>query len=84
MMLKIETVSAGPSPGLRLVGRIRADELPALRSLIREHGATWVDLGEVALVDVDSVRFLVECEDGGIELIRCAPYIREWMRRERA
>jgi len=36
MTLKIETIS---SPGLRLIGRIRAEELPALRSLIREHGA---------------------------------------------
>ena len=39
--------------------------------------------GEVTLVDVTVVRFLVACEAEGIELVRCARYIREWMDRER-
>ncbi len=43
---------------------------------------TWVDLEEVSLVDVESVRFLVSCELAGVELQHCPPYVREWMSRE--
>ena len=43
----------------------------------------FLDLEEVTLVDVDVIRFLVVCEDEGIEVVRCSAYIREWMRRER-
>ncbi len=35
------------------------------------------------LVDVAVVRFLVACESDGVALVHCAPYIREWMGRER-
>ncbi len=42
-----------------------------------------LDLEEVTLVDVDVIRFLVVCEDKGIEVVHCSPYIRGWMRRER-
>ena len=41
-----------------------------------------MDLGEVTLVDVEVVRFLSECEDGGIVLVHCPPYVREWILRE--
>jgi hypothetical protein len=40
------------------------------------------DLDEVTLVDLAVVRFLVACESDGVALVRCAPYIREWMGRE--
>jgi hypothetical protein len=42
-----------------------------------------LDLDQVTLVDVWVVRFLIACEAEGIELLHCAPYIREWMHRER-
>jgi hypothetical protein len=40
-------------------------------------------LDEVTLVDVEVVRFLVRCEAAGGKVLHCAPYIREWMLRER-
>jgi hypothetical protein len=43
-----------------------------------------LDLSEVTLVDVGAIRFLINCEDEGIELVQCPPYVREWMLRERA
>ena len=43
-----------------------------------------LDLGEITLVDIAAVRFLLGCEDEGIQLIQCPPYVREWMLRERA
>jgi hypothetical protein len=42
-----------------------------------------LDLAEVDLVDLQSVRFLRDCQDQKIELRNCAPYILEWIRRER-
>ena len=46
--------------------------------------ASSFDLGEVTLVNVEVVRFLSECEDRGIVLVHCPPYVREWILRERA
>jgi len=42
-----------------------------------------LDLQEVTLVDVDVVRFLRVCEAGGMKIVHCSQYIREWMTRER-
>jgi len=81
--LKIETASDGHTTSLRLSGRIEAEYLDELEAHVRKHRPLLaLDLDEVALVDVAVVRFLVACEAQGIELRHCAPYIREWMRRE--
>lgn len=42
-----------------------------------------LDLGEITLVDITVVRFLISCENETVELVRCPPYVREWMLRER-
>ena len=42
-----------------------------------------MDLEEVDLVDVEGVRFLKACEAEEISVLRCLPYIREWVLRER-
>ena len=47
-------------------------------------GRKILDLSEVTLVDLDTVRFLISCEDEGVELVQCPPYVREWILRERA
>jgi hypothetical protein len=41
------------------------------------------DLGEVTLVNVEVIRFLSDCEDEGVVLVHCPPYVREWILRER-
>ena len=41
------------------------------------------DLDELTLVDAGVVRYLGECEDRGVELKNCPPYIREWIKREK-
>ena len=43
-----------------------------------------LDLGEITLVDIAAVRFLISCENEGVELVECPLYVREWMLRERA
>jgi len=47
-------------------------------------GAGHRDLAEVTLVDIVVVRFLVSCENEGIELVYGPAYVREWIIRERA
>ncbi|HWY70098.1 MAG TPA: hypothetical protein VNX88_15620 [Terriglobales bacterium] len=42
-----------------------------------------LDLKDVSLVDRDVLRFLVSCEADGVRLENCAPYIREWIEREK-
>jgi len=42
-----------------------------------------LDLRELALVDQGAVRFLEQCDANGIELQNCAPYIGEWIERQR-
>jgi anti-anti-sigma regulatory factor len=82
--LRIEITSDGQTATLRLIGRIGAEYLDQLRAEVRRHQPRLVlDLDEVTLVDVVVVRFLIACEAEGIELRHCAPYIQEWMRRER-
>lgn len=44
---------------------------------------TVLDVSEVTLVDLEVVRFLIGCQDQGVECANPSPYIREWMNRER-
>ena len=84
MTLRIETASDGQTATLRLIGRIESESLDELRAQVRRHRPRLVlDLDEVTLVDVGVVRFLIASEAEGIGLLNCAPYIREWMSRER-
>ena len=55
-----------------------------LEKQVRESESKIVlDLEEVNLVDVEAVRFLGICEAQGITLFNCAPYIRDWIGKER-
>jgi len=84
-MLRIESNSDGPTKILRLIGRLKADHVDELKKQLENTVTHQVlDLEEVTLVDVEVVRFLGDCEDNGIELSRCSPYVREWINRERA
>ena len=83
-MFKIEKVAEGNAIVLRLVGRINAPHLDELNQLITDANRNLVklDLSEVTLVDVDVVRFFGDQERQGIELVKCSPYVREWIQRE--
>jgi hypothetical protein len=84
MTLKIERIFSEGSIRVRLCGQLRSDHLDHLKSAIERCGPPIaLDLEEVDLVDVDGVRFLNECESIGVSILRCSPYIREWMLRER-
>jgi len=84
-MLRIERDHAGCVARLRLCGRIQSKILACVRSAMNDGCAREIlDLSEVTLVDLGVIRFLLNCEDEGIELVQCPPYVREWMLRERA
>jgi hypothetical protein len=67
---------------LALSGRIEESRVAELQKLIEaegEVGTLTLDLQEVRLVDREAVRFLAACEDRGIKLRYCPPYIRAWI-----
>jgi hypothetical protein len=84
MTLKIEWVFGEGRTRILLSGQLRSDRLDQLKSEIERCSSPLaLDLEEVDLVDIDAVRFLNECESAGVAVVRCSPYIKEWMLRER-
>ena len=85
-MLRIERKLEGCVTRLRLSGRIQSERIACIRSAMSDDGCRRkvLDLSEVTLVDVSVVRFLISCEDEGIELAQMPTYVREWMARERS
>jgi hypothetical protein len=84
MTLKIEKYSDEYGTTFRLIGRMQAEHLAEVETPIKETGSKIVlDLEELNLVDVEAVRFLGSCEVVGVTLVNCAPYIRDWIDKER-
>lgn len=68
-----------------MIGRLQSDRIGCIRKAMNDGNARKiVDLSEVTLVDLRVIRFLMGCEDEGIKLSQCPPWVREWMTRERA
>ena len=83
MTLKIEKYSDECGTTIRLIGRMQAEHLAELETQIKESGSKIaLDLEEVNLVDVEVVRFLGSCEEQGVNILNCSPYIRDWIGRE--
>ena len=84
MTLKIERICGKRRTRIRLSGELRSEHLDLVTAEIEGGGPRiTLDLEEMDLVDVESVRFLNACEAEGISVLRCSPYIREWMLQER-
>jgi len=71
-----------------LSGRIDEEQLQELeKELKTEDGANFraivLDLTDVRLVHREAVKFLANCEVGGIELRNCPSYVREWIEKGR-
>ena len=83
--MRIEEKSQGGRVTIRLIGHFQSKHIEELqKQLLRQNGPRFVlDLTELTLVDLDVIRFLGICEAAGLEVINCAPYIREWMNQER-
>lgn len=84
-MLRIEKDAGGCVTKLRLSGRIQSDQIASIRLEMDDDCTSKIlDLSDVTLVDLEVVRFLIRCENEGIELVQCPAYVREWILRERA
>jgi len=84
-MLRIEKQSDACVTRLLFSGRIQSDCIASIRSAMDDGSVRKIlELSEVTLVDIEVVRFLIECENEGVELVQCPPYLREWIVRERA
>lgn len=83
-MLKVERFVDGEFVTLALSGRIEERDLTSLEALIKsEHGRLVLDLKELTLVGREVVNFLKGCEENGITIRACPPYIRRWIAKER-
>jgi hypothetical protein len=84
-MLRIEKDDGGCVTKLRLSGRIQSNQIASIQSEMDNDCLNKVlDLSEVTLVDLGVIHFLMSCEEAGVELVQCPPYVREWILRERA
>jgi hypothetical protein len=85
MTLKIKRIAGKRNTRICLSGQFRSEHLGQVMSEIERDGpSVTLDLKELDLVDIDAVRFLSECESAGVQILRCSPYIREWMLQERS
>jgi hypothetical protein len=83
-MLRIERLSGKTATVLNLSGRIAEENLSVLQAEIGKcRHSPKLDLKDVKLLDRPSVRFLMQCESQGIQLVNCPLFIREWITRER-
>ncbi len=84
-MLRIQREANGEVV-LRISGRLGGENLAELKKLIESDETDrriLLDLRELTLVDQEAVRFLEHCDSNSIELQNCAPYISEWIERQR-
>ena len=86
MTFRIETGARGRVTVFSLCGRIEKQAIAELRRLFElqaDYHDMVLDLQDVGVVDREVMRFFMSCEADGVKLENCAPYIREWMEREK-
>ena len=84
-MIRIETSERRDLVTLALSGRIQAGDLAELKRVMESYSKPLVlDLTGVKLVDREAITFLANLETGKATITNCPPYIREWIRSERA
>ncbi|HEV8074550.1 MAG TPA: hypothetical protein VGP66_01820 [Candidatus Acidoferrum sp.] len=86
MTFRIETAARGRCTVFILSGQIEKQAIAELRKLFEggtDHRDIVLDLKDVCMIDREVMRFFVSCEAAGVKIENCAPYIREWMKREK-
>ena len=86
MTFRIETEARGRFAVFILSGRIEKAAIAELRRLFglqTDYRNIVIDLKDVGVVDREVMSFFMSCEADGVRLENCAPYIREWMEREK-
>ena len=86
MAFRIETAARGRFTVFILSDRIEKEAIAELRKLFElqtDYPDVVLDLKDVGVIDRDVMLFFMRCEEDGVKLENCAPYIREWMEREK-
>jgi anti-anti-sigma regulatory factor len=86
MTFRIETVARAKLTVFVLSGRIENQAIAELRRLFElqaNYRSIVLDLKDVGVIDRDALHFFAGCEADGVKLENCAPYLREWMEREK-
>ena len=86
MTFRIETAARGRFTVFILSGRLEKEAIAELERLFEcqtDFRDIVLDLKDVGVIDRDVMYFFVRCEAEGVNLENCAPYIREWMEREK-
>ena len=86
MTFRIETAARGRLTVFILSGRMEKQAIAELRRLFElqtGYRGIVLDLKDVGVIDRDALHFFVRCEADGVKIENCAPYIREWMEREK-
>jgi hypothetical protein len=74
MTLRIARHTSEGRTTIRLMGRAGSEHLQELNEqLVGAALGISLDLGDVTLVNADVVRFLGECEAGGVKILDCHP-----------
>ena len=86
MTFRIETAARERFTVFILSGRIETQAIAELKRLFElqtDYRDMVLDLRAVGVIDRDVMHFFARCEADGVKLENCAPYIREWMEREK-
>ena len=80
MTLRIEKRRSGDSLIVQLIGELDVEHLDEVKAQVNEAPCLVViDIGELALISVEGIRFLNACQSSGTPIINAAGYIAEWM-----
>ena len=80
MTLRIEKRRSGDTLVVQLVGELDVEHLDEVKVQVNDASCpVVVDIGELALISVEGIRFLNACRENGMPIINASGYITEWM-----
>jgi hypothetical protein len=86
VVLKIQKSGNGVTV-IALIGRMEKEHILELDNLLKAEPAgrrIVLDLKNLTLAGQSEIDFLTQCEGSGVTLLNCAPYIREWITKQRS
>ena len=65
---------------MQLIGEFDVEHLNEVKAQVNDAPCpVVVDIGELALISVEGIRFLNACQNNGTPIINASGYIAEWM-----
>ena len=80
MTLRIERRRSGDTLIVQLIGEFDNEHLEEVKAQVYDAPfPVVVDIGDLALISVEGIRFLNACQHNGTQIINASGYITEWM-----